>query len=60
MCHCGIFQRKIFLLSILFLIELINKSDTNDSQILDKVGINECVRRKSVVMPAGTDALVLE
>ena len=55
MCRCGIFQRKIFLLSILFLIELINKSDTNDSQTLDKVGVNECARRKSVVMSAGTD-----
>jgi hypothetical protein len=38
----------------LFLIELINQSDTNDSQILDNVGVNE-IGRKSVVISAGTD-----
>ena len=50
------FKETNCLLSILFLIELINQSDTNDSQILDKVGVNE-IERRSVVISAGTDVL---
>ena len=40
----------------LSMIQLINQSDTNDSQILDKVGVNE-IGRRSVVISAGTDVL---
>ena len=38
------------------MIELISQSDTNDSQILDKVGGNE-IGRRSVVISAGADVL---
>ena len=50
------FKEPNCLLSILFLIELISQSDTNDSQILDKVGGNE-IGRRSVVISASTDVL---
>ena len=50
------FKEPNCLLSILFLIELINESDMDDSQILDKVGVNE-IGRRSVGISAGTDVL---
>ena len=50
------FKEPNCFLSILFLIELNDQSDTNDSQILDKVGVNE-IGRRSVVTCAGTDVL---
>ena len=53
------FKEPNCLLSILFLIELISQSHTNDSQILDKVGVNE-IGRKSVVISAGIEVFGIE